>query len=296
MEAQSNKLRANNTTWCSFTVTSSNAVMSDALAAHRSAVEGELKRVIDLRITIPQSIPKAESDALFAKLAVNYGIAGPMLVQHVVNNREIIEAELKVIQLQVDRDAQFERNDRFYSAVCAPAVAVGRIGNALGLWNLDIERIYKWAIAQVQTVRDTNANSVGTAATLAVETLARFISDNVGNALIIDGHRTHGAPSAPVQVPRGPLRLRYEPDTKLMFVLASDLRTFFVDRRVDFKASLEEFKNSGALICPKPGELVTTKRIAAGAVGGMAAPAARCYAFNAELLGLAPAIASNGAD
>ena len=42
MEASTNKLRANHTTWCSVTVTSSNAVMADALAAHRTAVEGEL--------------------------------------------------------------------------------------------------------------------------------------------------------------------------------------------------------------------------------------------------------------
>jgi len=297
MEASSNKLRNNNTTWCSVTVTSSNAVMADALAAHKSAVEGELKRVIDLHIEVPPNISKAESDAWFARLADNYGVGGPVFIQHLVANREVVERALKDMQTKADVDAGMTRSDRFYSAVLAIGAVSGMLGNKLGIWDFDMPRIYKFAVENVAAVRDANSDAVGSTDTLAVETLARYISDNVNNALIINGHHATGAPSAPIHEPRGALKLRYEPDSDELVITCADLRTFFVDRRVDFKASLRVFKGMGALVT-KAGtnELSVVRRIAAGAVGSMKSPATRCYVFKGAALGVSiPAVDGDGA-
>lgn len=286
MEAQSNKLRANHTKWCSITVTSSNAVMADALAAHRSAVEGELKRVIDLNITLPTDIPKNETDALFAKLANNFGVAGPVYIQHVVANAETITEKLKEIQLRADNEAGMTRSDRFYSAVMAVAFTAGTILRELGLIDWDLGRIYRRSIARVAEVKSVNTVATGDQKSMAVETLASYINANVSNALVVNSHAVGGM-SAPTQHPRGALNLRYEPDTHLLVVPANTLRSYFVERRVDFKSSLNELAASGALqAAPTSKDRSTMYRIAAGAVGGMAGTPIRCYVFDAAQLGL----------
>lgn len=288
MEAQSNRLRNNNTTWCSFTVTSSNAVMSEALSSHKSAVEGELKRVIDLHIKAPgDDIPKDETDALFGSLAANYGVAGPVLTQYIVTHRDSVAALLQDMQAKIDKEAKLERSDRFYSAVLAVAMSVARIGNALKLWSLDEARIYEYAIKAVAVVKESNRETVGSPETLATETLAKYISDNISNALVINAKGAPGLPTAPLMTPKGQLKLRYEPNTDELTIVASDLRAYFVDRRVDFKASLQTFVESGALVhVPGAKELTVVRRIAAGAVGSMSAPATRCYVFRGAVLGL----------
>lgn len=285
MEAQSNKLRSNHTTWCSVTVTSSNSVMSDVLAAYRSAVEGELKRVIDLPMSIPSDVPKSETDALFAKLASNYGLAGPIFMQHVVANIGTVSEALQQMQVKIDGDAKFVRGDRFYSAVMAVAFTAGLLGNKLGLFKLDMRRVYAWALATVVENREVNSVITGTAGTLAVETLSQFVNENISNALVISAG-TEGAPSAPVVSPKGSLKMRYEPDTDLLVIACSELRAYFVNRRVDFKASIHEFRTMDALTLDKDGSPSVVRRIAAGAVGGMRTPSTRCYEFKTGRLGL----------
>ena len=283
MEAQTNKLRNNNTKWCSITVTSSNAVMSDALASHRAAVEGELKRVIDLHIAVPPDIPKHLTDSLFTKLADNFGVAGPIYIQHVVANAEAISEKLKAVQLKTDEEAGMTRSDRFYSAVMAVAFTAGLILKELGLLDWDLSRIYKHAVHKVASVKDNNSATTGDQNSLATETLAAYINANVNNALVVNGAEG----SAATAHPKGPLRLRYEPDTGNIIVPAADLRAFYVERRVDFKASMSAMCAQGSLKSPsRSRDFSEMFKIAAGAIGGMNAPAIRCYVFSGTSLGI----------
>jgi hypothetical protein len=284
MHSMTNQMRTNHTKWCTVMLTSSNAVMADALASFNTAADGELRRVIDLHIEVPQGIPKAESDSHFSRLADNYGVAGPIFAEHIVANREVVAAKLKQVQARVDRDMEMQRNDRFYSALVTIAFTAGLYLKELGLLDWDLSRIYKFAMAQVASLKADVDASVGSADVMARETLAQFINDNVNNTLIISAG-LDGLPAAPVQHPRGSLRMRYEPDTKELLIVASDLKKYFTERRVDFKDSLSRLHKCGLLKQHKPGEYTTVRRIAAGALGGMAAPATRCYIFNgAELM------------
>ena len=290
MDSQSNKLRANHTTWCSITVTSSNAVMADALASFRSAVDGELKRVIDLNISIPGNVPKLESDAVFAQLALNYGVAGPVFMQYVIANRERVEDLLQKMQTKIDAEMGLVRGDRFYSAVLAVAFTAASIGRKLGLHNIDVGRVYHYALRAVSGVKESNSTNVGNTEVLAQETLAKFINENVNNTLIINGNKGSEI-AAPIQMPRGELRMRYEPDTNELVILAQDLRKYFVERRVDFRSSLQALKVAGILKPPGKGsEWTVVRRPAAGAIGNLAGSPTRCYVFDGAKLGVMDAI------
>jgi hypothetical protein len=290
MDAQSNKLRTNNTTWCSITVSSSNAVMGDVLISHRAASDGELKRVIDLHVEAPQDISKSESDAIFSQLADHYGMAGPVFIQHVVSNRDAVTQTLKDMQAKIDEELQLARGDRFYSAVLACAFTFALITKKLGLHDINIKRVYQAALVQMRNLKESNAVSVGSADTLAKETISKFINDNLNNTLVINADR-NGEIAAPIMQPRGPLRMRYEPDTDELVIVAQDLRKFFVDRRVDFKASLLILRSSGALKGGnKAGEMTVVRRPSAGALGSLKGPPTRCYVFSGEKLGVKDAL------
>jgi hypothetical protein len=286
MESQSNKLRANNTSWCSITVSSSNAVMAEALASHKLAVDGELKRVIDLHISVPEGIPKAETDEVFSQLAHNYGLAGPVFIQYVVAHRESVVAAIQKMQLKIDDEMQLARGDRFYSAVLAVAFSFALISKKLGLHNIDVGRVYKYALSEVGAVKQSNGAIAGNPATLAHETLSKFINENLSNTLVINADRD-GEMAAPITMPHGPLRMRYEPDVDELIIVAQDLRKFFVDRRVDFKSSIATLRKTGALkISPKSGDLTVVRRPSAGALGALKGAPTRCYVFDGAKLGM----------
>jgi hypothetical protein len=256
------------------------------LAANKLAVDGELKRVIDLHISVPEGIPKSESDELFAQLAHNYGLAGPVFIQHVLSNRDSVAEMLQKMQLKIDSEMALVRGDRFYSAVMAVAFTFALISKRLGLHDIDVGRVYKYAMREVGEAKESNVAIAGTPATLAQETLSKFINENLSNALVINADRD-GEMAAPLTMPHGPLRMRYEPDADELVIAAQDLRKFFVDRRVDFKASIHALHQSGALkVAAKSGELTVVRRLAAGALGALRGSPARCYVFDGAKLGV----------
>lgn len=283
MEAQSNKLRNNKTTWCTIMVTSSNAVLSEAILVHKAAADGELKRIIDLHMPTPSDVTKQESDIVFRKLSDNYGLAGPIFIQHVVANREEVCRQLQSLQVKLDQAMGLERSDRFYSATFTVAMMAARIMERLGLHSINIKRVFDAAMTAVLANREASSRSVGTPRSLALETLSQFITQNVANTLVINSEESN---TMAVDMPRGPLRIRYEPDTKEMIIVASDLRSFFVERRVDFKSSLQQFINMRALKLGKDDSPTITRRPASGARGSLKGAPTRCYVFDAEALGM----------
>jgi hypothetical protein len=287
MEAQYNKLRNNKTTWCTIMVTSSNAVIGEALLAHKSAADGELKRIIDLSMPTPEGIDKSISDRVFNKLAANYGVAGPLFIQHIVANREAVMTELQQTQARLDETLKFERSDRFYSAMLAVGMVAARIMERLNLHNIDVPRVFAAAEAFLGGMVARNEASVGSMETMALETLSQFIAQNINNTVVIN---SDGA-TLPADDPHGPLRIRYEPDTNQMIIAAAELRNYFVTRRVDFRSSLEVFAAIGAL----PDTNSVSRRLAAGVRGSMQGAPARCYVFDAARLG-AVVLSDNDAD
>lgn len=283
MEANSNKMRTNNTTWCTITITSSNASMVDKLAQLKSTADGELRRVLEIEVPKVTSLPKVEIDALFAKMADNYGVAGPIFIEYVIANQEAVLGMLTQMQARIDKELQLEQADRFYSCILTCAFVGAAIAKKCGLFEIDIPRIYKYALGLVDTNKLTQQASVGDPLTVAQETLSSFINENVNNALVINSSMRGALPQAPIVAPRGPLRMRYEPDTKELFITSADFRAFFTKRQVDVRESLGHLARAGIV---KHDGKSDTKRIGAGAVGGMTGLNVRCYVFDGKAMGI----------
>jgi len=282
MESQSNKLRANTTTWQNFAISSSNSSMYDKLLRFKSTADGELRRLIELRITRPMDISKAESDAVFKELSLHYGLAGPKFVQYVMKNRAEVDEIVERFRMRFDADLELDQSDRFHAKAFTLALAGGFIARKIGLINIDVQAIYKAAVAHLRSIRRDVIAPVTNVNQTTLETLGAFLNENIQNALVINGAKTE-VPTPAVQIPRGPLRLRFEPDTKEIWIPCGLLRDYFVERQVDVKHAVHELASCGVM---KYDGNATAKRIGSGALFGLEASSIRSYCFDAEKLGM----------
>jgi uncharacterized protein (DUF927 family) len=293
MESQTNKLRANVTSWMTFVIMSSNSSLYDKLAKHKSTSDGELRRLIELRITRPAEVSKQESDAVFGALSENFGLAGPVFMQYVLKNTDAVIAQLRKIQARIDADLNLDQSDRFYSIVLSCAFCAAAVTRKLGLHNIDISRVYQYALREIAAIRTNVVKPASNTDMAAEETLSTYINENVNNALVINGLKVNGLPNAASQSPRGPLRLRYEPDTKELWIPASALRDYFVSRQVDFLQAVKTLTGKGVF---KNGGAASTKRIGAGAVGSFESMGIRCYCIDGAAVGVDDAFKLNDTD
>jgi uncharacterized protein (DUF927 family) len=284
MEAQTNKLRSNSTTWCNFTITSGNASVVDALQQHKSTADGELRRVLEIAVQTYTGHSKAEIDVVFGKLNDNYGVAGPIYIQYILENLPAVQDALYRMQAKIDKELALDQTDRYYSCLLTCAFVGAKIAQSLKLHDIEIKRVYRAAVEFTQQARISTRNEVGDLLLVAQETLASFINENVNNALVIN-HPVKGGsiPSAPIQSPKGQLKMRYEPDTKELIVTVAEFRKHFSARQVDVKESLARMARAG--IVKNDGKSITV-RIGAGAIGSLSGLAVRCYIFDGETIGI----------
>jgi uncharacterized protein (DUF927 family) len=283
MESQSNKLRVNNTTWCNVTISSANASLVDRLAQLKSTADGELRRVFEYEVSKINGIPKTEIDAVFSKLNTNYGVAGPIYIQHVLANYDSVLRMLKKMQEKIDAELGFDQADRFYSNILTIAFVGALIAKKCELHDIDIPRVYKYAIGLVEQNQLQYAASLGSPLLIAQETLTAFVNENVNNVLVIDQQVKGSMPPAAIKQPYGPLRMRYEPNTKELYITAAEFRKFFTMRQVDVRESLKHLAQAGIA---KHNGLSEVKRIGAGAVGSLSGLGARCYVFDGTAIGI----------
>lgn len=283
MGPKANELRTNNTTWCGFTITSSNASLIDKLATLKSTADGELRRVVEMEVSRIEGIPKAEVDAVFSKLADNYGIAGPVFIQYVVNHIDEVIESLLEMRKKIDDALNLQNSDRFYSDTLACAFVAALIAKNCELHDIDIPRIYNYAVNLVGQNKAASLNSLGSPLLIAQETLSGFINENVNNTLVIDNPSTSATPPAPIISPRGSLKQRYEPDTQELFITAQDFRAYFTKRQVDVRESIKHLVAAGIM---KNNGLSVTKRIGAGAIGSLSGLNVRCYCFDGTAIGV----------
>jgi hypothetical protein len=218
---------------------SSNSSLIDKLSAEKDFPEGELMRVMEVAVQRCTNFTKAYTDALFAKLYSNHGVAGELYMHHVVNNVGKVQDMLKLIQAQTDNSAHLSQRERIWSNMAAIALTGGTIASALGLHNIDVTRVARWASAHLANAVETTQASID-----GSDSLAAYINQNINNVLIIDDSDTAYKPIA-LREPRGELLIRYEPNTKTIYLAAPPFKAWCVKKQVGYNALVNSLTASG---------------------------------------------------
>ena len=287
-KSSSNELRENNSTWRNITLSSANASMYERLAAFKSTPEGEMMRILEFRVdyTDLEVISTEEGKDIFDHmLNSNYGMAGEVYMQWVIANLDEVKQTLLKVQKKIDKELRLTQRERNYSAAVAANITGGLIAKQLGLIDWDMKRIYSHIGPKIIELRAEVSTPMSTPA----EIIADYMIRHYNNMLIVDGETTTRGKGTPIKIPvaepKGPLLIRIEPDTKLLYLTAKEFKKDCVELQISYRDTLEELAKIGIL------KEVDTKRIAKGSK--VLAPGVRCLVLDCsrkEFLDIEPII------
>jgi hypothetical protein len=264
--------RQNVTVFDMITVLSSNTDFRTVIFNEKAVASGEIMRFIQLRIEQDTTLTKAEADVIFGKLLHNFGHAGEIYAQYLVQNVDAVLAKLKEMQLKIDKEMGLSGKERFFSATLAAVFTGAIIAKQLGLHDIPIGPVYKAIAIELNKLRtdlvDRNFDGLST--------LADYISTNIRDILVINGNvdgRSGQPQPAPIVRPLSSIRARIEPDTEILYIPVSELRTHCDKIKVPQSDFIKSLKKAGVLL-----EASEKKNITKGM--DITAPPVRCVWIN----------------
>jgi hypothetical protein len=270
LKQHDNAERLNHTKWATGLVTSSNRSVTDSLLSIKSFPEGELNRILECTVK-----PDPFDDATWAKqhfgrLMNNYGHAIEPYAQALVGQLPLVMAKMADIQARVDQAAEIRSTERYWSVMATMAITGGTIAKTLGLHDISTKPVFNYAINLIKETRTRNREYMFD----NDEYLGGFLQRHFNETLVINGNKDtrtnleHG----PIREPRGALTARYEPDTKMLFVVVKSYRDDCAKNFTNFEESLTPYRKSKALV------EIKKKRMTAGTVANTQAPVnALCF-------------------
>jgi len=276
MKASSNEERESQGFWATMMVATSNSSMTDKLEALKSTSEGELMRLMQYKIDPTNNLDRASAKQVFGRLHSNYGLAGLPYAQYLVQNlEEVVDTALKV-QARFDKAVNIDTRERFWSGMAGANLTGAVVAAKLGLHNINHKRVFDWAVAEVSDMQTATKLSYNDYATIVGE----FLLKHNLNTLVINKHSTSksGIAASPLMLPRGPLVVRHEPDSRRVFIIRQALKDFCVLKQVTFTDLLTGLNKTGAFVA----EVRT--RLDVGT--DISAPPVVALEFDSDLLGI----------
>jgi hypothetical protein len=273
MKGSTNELRINNTKWQGISLCSANASFYEKLGVAKNSPDGESMRLLEYKIEPNTLIPVDVGKQMFDhQLRENYGHAMEPYAQWLVNNKEDAVDLVRKIQARIDNEVQFTARERFWSGVVACNIAGGLIAKSLGLHEYDMKAIYEWVKIMLNDMRQ----EIKPPQHNPVAILGEFINSHINNTLVVNDEidaRSSMVP-LPLMEPRGELMVRYEPDTKMLYIAAKAFKEFCVRQQINYKSSISELTKVGVFVEGM------NKRMSKGMK--VASPAVRVLKFDAS--------------
>lgn len=258
MSGKANVERMNHTTWQIPVVCSSNRRIKDALMTIKSFPDAELLRILEDDLLPDPYDDPTWSKAHFGRLMGNYGHAIDPYIKYVAANLPTVVALLDEVNAKLDRAAGIKNTERFWSAGMAVGITGGMISKSLNLHNIPVEPIFDYAVNLVKNTRSKNHEEFSH----IEDFLGGFIQRHYQDILVINGtaDKRTGIEMGPIREPRGKVMVRYEPDTKLLFISNHEWRQDCGKMFMGYDDTLNPYRKSGALLGMK------RKRMLAGTV------------------------------
>lgn len=241
VKSAANEMRTNLTSWQTMSLCSSNASFYEKLAAAKNAPAGEFMRLLEYKVDHKSLIdPKVAKLMFDHQLMENYGHAGDIYATYLVREGARICDTVMSIQKKIDTELNFSASERIWSAGVAANITGGLIAGQLGLHNWDMQRVYKFASTLLADLR----RDVKQPAFNAERIIGAYLNARISNALVIESK----AAAWPVSEPKGPLLVRYEPDTKHLFIAVSEFKEHCAEQSISYKTVVEDLTYNGALL------------------------------------------------
>jgi hypothetical protein len=268
MSAKANVERLNHSTWQIPVVSSSNRKIKDALMTIKTFPDAELLRILEDDIQPDPYDDPTWSKAHFGRLMSNYGHGIDPYIKYIASELPTVVELLNRVNQRIDKAANIKNTERFWSAGAAIAITGGIIAKNLNLHDIAIEPVFNYAVNLIKATRSKNDSD----AVDASDQLGLFIQTHYQNILVINGKadKRTGIELGPIREPKAKVVIRYEPDTKMLFVCNSTWRKFCAEGFLGYDDSLLPYKKAGSFVKVNPKKRMLAGTIA-GATSGVAA-------------------------
>jgi len=181
MESGANKERENTTYWKSMALLSSNTHVMDYLTgARKHSSEGEIRRVLEQTMT---DVIRWESEEIAALqlLKTNYGVAGQLYTQYLVDNPEEVQKVMASVHEELKKKLSFQDDERYWHAGCTSLVAGAVLADKAGVVRYPIERIINVLRNMVDKARELIDSNVRT----AEDVLNSYVREFYGKFVVV---------------------------------------------------------------------------------------------------------------
>ena len=181
MESGANKERENTTYWKSMALLSSNTHVMDYLTgARKHSSEGEIRRVLEQTMT---DVIRWESEEIAALqlLKTNYGVAGQLYTQYLVDNPEEVQKVMASVHTELKNKLSFQDDERYWHAGCTSLVAGAVLADKAGVVRYPIERIINVLRNMVDKARELIDSNVRT----AEDVLNSYVREFYGKFVVV---------------------------------------------------------------------------------------------------------------
>lgn len=249
---------------------SANQSIKQKVGLYKEDATAEEMRLLEMTFSKPTS-PGYVMDAerglwLFEGLKNNYGHAGPMLIQHILG---MPRAKFDTIfeEERARSSDLFEKNSeyRFLNGLNACVYTAGRIGNDMGLFKLNLDKIREVVEDDYRLMMKIRVENQ----TRHLDLLNEFIAENVRSVLVVKDSGGIGAyPTL------GVLNIRVETGKNRMYVTTASLKNYLHPKQITVKAFEDDLKKQGVMLQK------IKKRMATGWTDGIEA---NVYAYEFDL-------------
>lgn len=147
--------------WETIVIGSGNLLLSEKLAQHKAHAEAERARIFEYTLNLAASpIDPQEAMQLFPQLSDNYGHAGYMLAQYLVDNYWTVKQELLDNQVKLSNAWNITQAERYWSVLLASIVTMHSIALKLDLIQFPLGPMLKWQRMTLEQNRGGMAASV----------------------------------------------------------------------------------------------------------------------------------------
>jgi len=239
MQASSNAERDYEAPASLIAIMTSNHSIYDKLKSIRSNPNGEAARLIEF----PVRKPKAFMDdarlgkEIFDEFNSHYGWAGPEFVKAVYKfgDSKAIKENLAKWENRFVQDFGNDTAYRFYENLIAVTMTAGEIVNTAGILKIDLERIYKFIIGEMITIKDevVKVNNVDYEATLQ-----DYIDANQDKILAFKEGKIIAEPFRQISI-------RVDNDEDTMYISKREFDAYLAERVISTKEFVFQMKQMG---------------------------------------------------
>lgn len=227
--------------WATILVTSTNDSLQSKLQLEKANAEAESMRLFEFRF--PRVAAFTDVAAIVhTALADNYGVAGPLYIQHLVNNRDRIKSELGTAMTRAEKFFGMDPKERFWSQAVAFTLYAGQLARDAGLIDFDSERLRPWLLQETQRMRGVVAETV----VGCVAVLADYLNEHIGERLVIT--KINAGMGATGQRPNRELSSRYEKDVNMLYVSRKHIKQYLDEHHFDYTRTRDDLIARGILI------------------------------------------------